>query len=124
MAVLVNSCLESRMHLLLGMGSIRPAIRARARSRFRSRETFGRARLARSGDLAPAGEYVIFQPAEVAVPRALFAALLRRVGRLRLARASGRAPPLPRNRSERRPPGVRGAQVGACPPATTRRRGR
>jgi hypothetical protein len=31
----------------------------------------------------------IFQLAEVAVPRALFAALLRRIGRLRLACASG-----------------------------------
>jgi hypothetical protein len=32
---------------------------------------------------------VILQLAEVAVPRALFAALLRRIGRLRLASASG-----------------------------------
>jgi hypothetical protein len=32
---------------------------------------------------------VIFQPAEVAVPRALFAALLRRVGQMRMACAWG-----------------------------------
>ena len=34
-------------------------------------------------------KYVIFQLAEVAVPRKLFAALLGRIGRLRLACASG-----------------------------------
>ena len=33
--------------------------------------------------------YVIFQLAEVAVPRQLFAAILARIGRLRLACASG-----------------------------------
>ena len=33
--------------------------------------------------------YVVFQLAEVAVPRPLFAALLGRIGRLRLACASG-----------------------------------
>ena len=35
-------------------------------------------------------KYVTFQLAEVAVPRELFAALVERIGRLRLARASGR----------------------------------
>ena len=34
-------------------------------------------------------KYVIFQLAEVAVPRQLFAAILERIGRLRLAGASG-----------------------------------
>ena len=34
-------------------------------------------------------KYVVFQLAEVAVPRQLFAALLERIGRLRLAEASG-----------------------------------
>ena len=34
-------------------------------------------------------KYVVFQLAEVAVPRPLFAALLGRIGRLRLACASG-----------------------------------
>jgi hypothetical protein len=34
-------------------------------------------------------KYVVFQLAEVAVPRPLFAALLERIGRLRLAEASG-----------------------------------
>jgi hypothetical protein len=34
-------------------------------------------------------KYVVFQLAEVAVPRQLFAALLERIGRLRLAAASG-----------------------------------
>jgi hypothetical protein len=34
-------------------------------------------------------KYVVFQLAEVAVPRKLFAAILRRIGRLRLAYASG-----------------------------------
>ena len=34
-------------------------------------------------------KYVIFQLAEVAVPRKLFAAILGRIGRLRLACASG-----------------------------------
>ena len=34
-------------------------------------------------------KYVIFQLAEVAVPRKLFAAILKRIGRLRLACASG-----------------------------------
>ena len=34
-------------------------------------------------------KYVVFQLAEVAVPRQLFAALLERIGRLRLASASG-----------------------------------
>jgi hypothetical protein len=34
-------------------------------------------------------EYVLFQLAEVAVPRQLFAAILERVGWLRLAYASG-----------------------------------
>ena len=34
-------------------------------------------------------KYVIFQLAEVAVPRHLFAAILERIGRLRLACASG-----------------------------------
>jgi hypothetical protein len=34
-------------------------------------------------------KYVIFQLAEVAVPRKLFAAILTRIGRLRLACASG-----------------------------------
>ena len=34
-------------------------------------------------------KYVVFQLAEVAVPRQLFAALLGRIGRLRLAAASG-----------------------------------
>jgi hypothetical protein len=34
-------------------------------------------------------KYVVFQLGEVAVPRALFAALLRRIGRLRPASASG-----------------------------------
>jgi hypothetical protein len=34
-------------------------------------------------------KYVIFQLAEVAVPRRLFAAILERIGRLRLACASG-----------------------------------
>jgi hypothetical protein len=34
-------------------------------------------------------KYVIFQLAEVAVPRKLFAAILERVGRLQLACASG-----------------------------------
>jgi hypothetical protein len=33
--------------------------------------------------------YVVFQLAEVAVPRQLFAAILERIGRLRLACASG-----------------------------------
>jgi hypothetical protein len=36
------------------------------------------------------GRYVVFQLAEVAVPRALFAAILRRIDRLR-----PRPPPLP-----------------------------
>jgi hypothetical protein len=36
------------------------------------------------------GTYLLFQPAEVAVPRALFAAILRRIDGLRL-----RSPPLP-----------------------------
>ena len=34
-------------------------------------------------------KYLVFQLAEVAVPRPLFAALLERIGRLRLAAASG-----------------------------------
>ena len=34
-------------------------------------------------------KYVVFQLAEVAVPRQLFAAILERIGRLRLAGASG-----------------------------------
>jgi hypothetical protein len=34
-------------------------------------------------------KYVTFQLAEVAVPRQLFAAILERIGRLRLAEASG-----------------------------------
>ena len=34
-------------------------------------------------------KYVLFQLAEVAVPRKLFAAILERIGRLRLACASG-----------------------------------
>ena len=34
-------------------------------------------------------KYLVFQLAEVAVPGKLFAALLERIGRLRLARASG-----------------------------------
>jgi hypothetical protein len=34
-------------------------------------------------------KYVVFQLAEVAVPRQLFAAILDRIGRLRLASASG-----------------------------------
>jgi hypothetical protein len=34
-------------------------------------------------------KYVVFQLAEVAVPRQLFAAILERIGRLRLACASG-----------------------------------
>jgi hypothetical protein len=34
-------------------------------------------------------KYVVFQLAEVAVPRPLFAAILGRIGRLRLKRASG-----------------------------------
>jgi hypothetical protein len=34
-------------------------------------------------------KYVVFQLAEVAVPRPLFAALLERIGRLRLGEASG-----------------------------------
>jgi hypothetical protein len=34
-------------------------------------------------------KYVVFQLAEVAVPRQLFAPLLERIGRLRLAAASG-----------------------------------
>jgi hypothetical protein len=34
-------------------------------------------------------KYLVFQLAEVAVPRPLFAALLERIGRLRLAEASG-----------------------------------
>jgi len=34
-------------------------------------------------------KYVIFQLAEVAVPRQLFASILERIGRLRLAEASG-----------------------------------
>jgi hypothetical protein len=34
-------------------------------------------------------KYVIFQLAEVAVPRQLFGAILERIGRLRLACASG-----------------------------------
>ena len=34
-------------------------------------------------------KYVIFQLAEVAVPRQLFGAILERIGRLRLASASG-----------------------------------
>ena len=34
-------------------------------------------------------KYVIFQLAEVPVPRKLFAAILERIGRLRLAFASG-----------------------------------
>ena len=34
-------------------------------------------------------KYVIFQLAELAVPRQLFAAILERIGRLRLASASG-----------------------------------
>ena len=34
-------------------------------------------------------KYITFQLAEVAVPRQLFAALLERIGRLRLAEASG-----------------------------------
>ena len=35
------------------------------------------------------GKYLVFQLAEVAVPRQLFAALLERIGRLRLVCASG-----------------------------------
>ena len=35
------------------------------------------------------GEYIVFQLAEVAAPRKLFAAILMRIGRLRLACASG-----------------------------------
>ena len=34
-------------------------------------------------------KYVVFQLAEVAVPRQLFAAILERIGRMRLAEASG-----------------------------------
>jgi hypothetical protein len=34
-------------------------------------------------------KYVVFQLAEVAVPRPLFAAILERIGRLRLAETSG-----------------------------------
>jgi Transposase DDE domain group 1 len=34
-------------------------------------------------------KYIVFQLAEVAVPRLLFAAILERIGRLRLAEASG-----------------------------------
>jgi hypothetical protein len=34
-------------------------------------------------------KYLVFQLAEVAVPRQLFSALVERIGRLRLARASG-----------------------------------
>ena len=34
-------------------------------------------------------KYITFQLAEVAVPRELFAAILERIGRLRLAEASG-----------------------------------
>jgi hypothetical protein len=34
-------------------------------------------------------KYITFQLAEVAVPRQLFAAILERIGRLRLAEASG-----------------------------------
>jgi hypothetical protein len=34
-------------------------------------------------------KYVVFQLAEVAVPRPLFAAIVERIGRLRLAEASG-----------------------------------
>jgi hypothetical protein len=34
-------------------------------------------------------QYVVFQLAEVAVPRQLFAAILHRIGRLRLACSSG-----------------------------------
>ena len=34
-------------------------------------------------------KYIVFQLAEVAVPRQLFAAILERIGRLRLAGASG-----------------------------------
>jgi hypothetical protein len=34
-------------------------------------------------------KYIVFQLAEVAVPRQLFAAILERIGRLRLACASG-----------------------------------
>jgi hypothetical protein len=50
----------------------------------------------RGGALGPLGakvvrhaRCVIFQLAEVAVPKALFAAMLRRIGRLRLTCASG-----------------------------------
>jgi hypothetical protein len=39
--------------------------------------------------VAAHAKYVIFQPAEVAVPRALFAAMLRRIERLPLACSSG-----------------------------------
>jgi hypothetical protein len=39
--------------------------------------------------VATRAKYVIFQLAEVAVPRQLFAAILGRIGRLRLAEASG-----------------------------------
>src|SRR5262249_12781447 len=47
-------------------------------------------------------KYVMFQLAEVAVPRELFARLLTRIGRLRLACASGCGSLRPGNRSERR----------------------
>src|SRR5262245_25867098 len=47
-------------------------------------------------------KYVIFQLAEVAVPRKLFAAILGRIGRLRLACASGLGWPRPTGGSERR----------------------
>jgi hypothetical protein len=48
-------------------------------------------------------KYVIFQLAEVAVPRQLFAAILGRIGRLRLACASGQRARRLTKRSERRP---------------------
>jgi hypothetical protein len=43
--------------------------------------------------------YVAFQVAEVAVPRKLFAAILQRIGRLRLACASGCGSPRWRKQS-------------------------
>jgi len=39
--------------------------------------------------VVPHSKYVLFQLAEVAVPRKLFAAILTRISRLRLACASG-----------------------------------
>jgi hypothetical protein len=49
-----------------------------------------REKLVKSGaKVVTHAKYVVFQLAEVAVPRPLFAALLEQIGRLRLAEASG-----------------------------------